>query len=153
MEKNGEQIQSNYFSPSSPSFDQSLGLGELSERWLTEQWLLAAGVVPDSSADTLLMYAYAQRGVQKASISIDRDEEGMGKNPSVTYSIELDSWASTKWRAVQWAQKLTNPIFRKIILLFLAQFNSPIFIREGVSALARDYLPPQYAVRVDIKDV
>jgi hypothetical protein len=129
-----------------------LGLNELSERWLTEQWLLTAGVVPDSSADTLLMYAYAQKGVQKATLKIDRDEDNMGKSPSITYQIELDAWAHVKWRIMGWAKKRKNPILRKLILLFLAKMNAPIFLTEGIAGLAKDYLPGQYSIRVEIKD-
>lgn len=136
-----------------PNFSEGdLGIGELSERWLTEQWLLTAGVVPDSAADTLLMYAYAQRGVQKATLTIDRDEANLGKSPSVAYSIQLDPWASIKWEMVQWAERRKNRIWRKLCLLFLAKLNAPIFVREGVASLAREYLPPQYAVKVEIKD-
>lgn len=129
-----------------------MGLGELSERWLTEQWLLAAGVVPDSAADTLLMYAYAQRGVQKATLKIDRDEENLAKSPSITYEIKLDPWASAKWDMVKWANARKNRIFKKLVLLFLAKMNAPMFLLEGISSLARDYLPGQYQIKVEIKD-
>ena len=113
---------------------------------------MTAGVVPDSASDTLLMYAYAQKGVQKATLKIDRDEENLGKSPSVTYQVELDVWAHIKWRMVGWAKKQKNPILRKLILLFLAKMNAPIFLAEGIAGLARDYLPGQYSIKVEIKD-
>lgn len=123
----------------------------LSEKWLTEQWLMAAGVVPEQSADTLLMYAYAQSGVAKVTLEIDRDDAHKGESPCVTYKIKLDPVTLLKWKAVRKLKKETSSgILQKAALLLCAKAGSPISMEENIQSLAREYLPAQYRVEVQI---
>lgn len=127
-------------------------LNEISEQWLAEQWLVKAGVFPDSAIDTLLMYAYVQTGVNHKGVTleIDRDEVGEGKSPSVTYKIKLEPSALFKWKAVKKAESIGNPIIKKAALLALAKAGAPYGIVDQIKNLAKEYLPKHYKIEVQI---
>lgn len=123
------------------------------ERWLAEQWLInAAGILPDSSIDNLLMFAYAQKGVlhDGVTLEIDRDEANGGEKPFVKYKIKLDTTASIGWSAIKKAEKLKSPIMRKLVLLGLARGGAPYQLVETIKGLAQAYLPKKYRVEVEI---
>lgn len=127
-------------------------ISSLDEQWLAEQWFINSGVVPDSSIDTLLMYAYMQRGVlhNGVTLELNRDESNGGKNPSVTYKIKLEPGADLGWKAIKKADQIKNPLFRKVALLGLAKAGAPYGIDQTIFKLATDYLPKQYKVEVYI---
>jgi hypothetical protein len=131
---------------------ESFSLDHLNEKWLTEQWLLSSGVIPESAADTLLMYAYSQNGVRKATLTIDRDDDGNGKNPKVTYQIVLDSMAQLKMDGVKKARAMKNGTLKSLALLALAKTGAPISIEATIIHHAKNYLPPAYSVLVEVLD-
>lgn len=133
-----------------PDYNVPQELSSLGERWMSEQWLLASGIVPESAADTLLMYAYAQPGVVKASIEIDRDDEHNGEHPKVTYKVKLDPVSSLKMEAVKKAQAMKEGITKKLALLALAKAGAPVAVRENIVNHAKAYLPAQYSVECEV---
>ena len=123
------------------------------EQWLAEQWLInTSGVLPDSSIDTLLMYAYAQKGVlhDGVTLEINRDDANQGANPSVTYKIKLEPAAMLGWQAIKKAEQIKKPILKKLALLGLAKTGAPYAIDEAIKTLAKNYLPKKYHVEVHI---
>jgi hypothetical protein len=123
------------------------------ERWLAEQWLInAAGILPDSSIDNLLMFAYMQKGVlpNGVTLEIDRDEANGGANPSVTYKLKLDATGSLGWHALKRAEKIKSPILRKLTILGLTKGGAPYQLREVIQGLAQSYLPKKYRIEVVI---
>lgn len=103
-------------------------------------------MIPSPSVDSLLMYAYAQKGVEHVELKIDMD----GEIPSVLYSVKLEAGALLKWRALQKAESISNVIFRKAALLALKKAGAPLFIEKAIEGLARAYLPEKFAVEVKI---
>lgn len=112
-------------------------------------------MVPDSSIDTLLMYAYSQYGVlhNGVIISIDRDDSNNGANPSVHYKIKLDSSTRIKWKALKTTElKIKNPLLKKAAILVLATAGAPYGLEDKIRQLAKEYLPQNYKVEVEIVD-
>jgi hypothetical protein len=130
-------------------------LSSISEQWLAEQWLVAAGVIPDSAIDTLLMYAYAQKGIRHngVKIIIDRDENNEGKDPSVRYELQLEPKTKVAWKAMKAVESRgLGAIAKKSALLLLAKAGAPVGLEASIKALAEEYLPKQYRVEVVIVD-
>ncbi len=128
-------------------------MNETSQQWLAEQWLVSAGVIPESAIDTLLLYAYSQKGVYHKGVvlEIDRDDANNGKNPKVTYKIKLEPGALLKWKALNKVQQtIKNPTLKKAAFLALAKAGAPYGIEENIKVLAKEYLPPQYQVEVHV---
>jgi hypothetical protein len=113
---------------------------------------MSAGVVPESAADTLLAYAYSQPGVEHVDLEIDRDDFGDGKNPKVKYRIKLDANRDIKWKALIRAKAIQNPILMKAAILALSKIGAPVGLDESIVIYAREYLPPNYQVEVQIVD-
>jgi hypothetical protein len=110
------------------------------------------GVVPDSSADTLLMYGYAQKGVTKVRLEIDRDEENNGKNQKVIYHLSLEPSVYLKWKAVQEAKKIKSSLFRKTALLALSKAGAPIGMEDNIKLHASNYLPASFSIEVCVDE-
>lgn len=117
---------------------------------MTESWLLETGVIPNGSLNTLLMYGYSQYGVEKVNLEIDQDEANSGKSPKVNYKVKLTPSVSIKWQALKKAEKIKNVILRKASVLALIKIGVPIDIKEQITKHAKEYLPAQFAVNVEI---
>ena len=111
---------------------------------------MTSGVVPESALDTLLIYAYAQKGVEKVEIEVHRDDANEGKNPSVTYKIRLDHLSQLKWQMVEKAREIKSRLLQKSALLALSHVGAPLDIKDAIIYYAKEYLPPNYSVEVDI---
>jgi hypothetical protein len=125
----------------------------LSEQWLTEQWLVKSGVLPDSAIDTLLLYAYVQKGVlhNGVTLEINKDESNEGANPSITYKIKLEPAAYLKWKALRGIERrIKNTLFQKAMLLALAKGGAPFGMEDQIISLAKEYLPKNYKVEVQV---
>lgn len=96
------------------------------------------------------MYAYAQPGVEKVKIEIDKDEDNNGQHPKVSYKVKLNGRAGLKWQAYHAAKKIKNPIVKKIAMLAVAKAGAPLGVDVIIENYATEYLPPQYSVDVKI---
>lgn len=111
---------------------------------------MTAGVIPDTSIDTLLMYGYAQEGVDKVKLEIDKDEKNNGKSPSVKYLIKLTPSSNLKWKALKKAENIQNPLLRKAAILALTKLGVPFDLDKRIIYHAKDYLPDQFQVSLEI---
>lgn len=111
--------------------------------------MIAAGVVPDTSADTLLMYAYAQKGVDDVRLEIDNQGEG-DRKVKVKYFIKYEPAVYLKYKAMKKAELIKNDLARKAALLALAKAGAPIAIPATIKRHAQEYLPPESVVEVQV---
>lgn len=112
---------------------------------------MAAGVVPETSIDTLLMYAYAQAAVERVKLEINQEVPN-GESPTVVYKIQLKPLCLITWKAYKKAEQIKNGIIRKTALLGLAKAGAPLYLESEIKRLAGEYLPPKYVVKVEIQD-
>ncbi len=124
-------------------------LSFLNEGSLAEHWLLSSGVVPESSIDTLLMYAYSQVGVAHVDIHIDQPEN-REKTPGVFYKVKLNPSARLKMDAMDRANKIRNVLIRKVAILALVKVGAPVSISNDITKYAKEYLPGNFKVEVEI---
>lgn len=122
-------------------------LSSLSEQWLAEQWMLSAGMITNGSADTLLMYAYAQKGVADVKLEIDNLSE-QNKNVSVRYFLKYQPAVFFKYKLIKRAEKIRNGLLRRLVFLLLAKFGAPFSIPVTIKQYASEYLPPSSKVEV-----
>jgi hypothetical protein len=124
----------------------------LEQQLKAEQWLLENGLISELSVDTLFMYAYAQPGVEKVKLTIDTDEVNDGKNPSVTYVVELTHQAARTYGRVTRLAAKGQGLFSKLYLLWLLKRGapSPGFYESEITRLAASFLPSPYNVHVQL---
>lgn len=118
----------------------------------SEKWLLTNGLISETSADTLLGYAYMLPGVDKADISINLDYEHGGENPSVSYKLNLSKQVKKKYLAFTKAIK-SNSLFSKLKVLyyFWKKIPAPGFYENQLTLLAKRYLPDNYQVNINVE--
>lgn len=124
----------------------------LTEVFAGEQWLLESGLVPQTSIDTLLGYAYMQPGVANVEVIIDAAAAASGLPALVVYKIGLQAGLKRRHR---WLKSLLNKntIIAKLMALVLIKFRAPIpgMIERNVKFLAGDYLPKNFKVEVHVE--
>ena len=137
--------------PSSPlqEVEERNVLGEVTKRWLGEQYLLNIGAAsPDETPqifDTLLSYGYAEPSVTNVTLEMDQDEMNDGRNPKVRYKLRL-KW----WRKFLLTFTRGESLLGKIFALLIAAVGAPLGIEKRVAERAGDYLPKKYNIRVEV---
>lgn len=105
-------------------------------------------MVPSPSVDALLMYGYAQKGVEHIELKIDMESDI--EKPSVLYNVKLEPSARLKWKAVQSALQIKSSLLQKAALLALKKAGAPINIEKTIVGLAKAYLPEKFQCEVKI---
>lgn len=124
-------------------------ISSLSEHWLAEQWMLSAGMITNGSADTLLMYAYAQKGVADVKLEIDNLSEE-NHYVSVRYFLKYQPKTFLKYKLIKRAERIRNGLLRRLALLFLVKLDAPFSIPMTIKQHATEYLPPGSLVEVTV---
>lgn len=118
----------------------------------SEQWLLESGLISDTSVDTLLMYAYAQLGVEQVKLTIDADDKGDGQKPIVVYEIILSKKLAASYRVIN--KLASNPtLFNRLRTLWMLRRGVPYpkTIEAEIIKLASLFLPERYKITVEWK--
>lgn len=99
----------------------------------------------DRAADTLLGYAYMQRGVEKVDLEIDP------KKLSVTFKVKLETKSFKRYNKVN-AMNAKPSLWNKFFMLRLMKKGVPApgSIEKTISYMARSYLPSNYKVEVQL---
>lgn len=124
-------------------------LSENTERFLAENWLLAMGTIPDSAAQTLMLYAYGTRGVKSVSLVLNQDEIANGRQPKLIYRVVLNPYFDLRFKKYAAAKK-ENGIWGRIRMLFWIWMGAPAGFDRSIVDQAKAYLPPNYDVSVEV---
>ena len=110
------------------------------------------GLISETSADTLMGYGYMQSSVSKVSITIDLDLDNGSSCPKVFYTIELEKRQSKLHSKVKHFSN-SKTIWGKFRLFLLLRKGGPIpgVIEDKIARLAKEYLPENYQVNIDVK--
>lgn len=143
--ESGEAQQLTYSLPPELS-----SLSDGAERYFTDNWLLQAGVLSESSVQTLLLYAYGVKGVTKVMLELNSEAIAQGSAPILTYKVTMHPYYTFRWKKLQEAMAIKGEVWRKINTLFWAKMGAPIGIDSLIIDQATKFLPPQYTVKVEV---
>lgn len=117
-------------------------------RYLEELFLLELGQIPKITVDTLLAYAYMQKGVVQANIEIDMDLPNEMRQPKVKIVMQVKQKIRYKLAVLGLR---TGGILGKSLYILMTLLGAPTYAGNAVKALASNYLPAKYQVDVQVE--
>lgn len=120
--------------------------------YFADHWLLDVGLVSSVTIDNLLAYAYMQYSVENVTLEIFKDDEHQGAAPVITYKIQLKKPWNKRYKALRNHAK-SGGLWAKWRIIRLMKSGTPAVgqIEEEITKTAKSYLPPKYAVKVEIE--
>jgi hypothetical protein len=122
-----------------------------------ERWLLENNMISETTADTLLGYAYMMPGVEQANLALNMEEIVQGKDPHFTYQIKLNKRFARRYRKInvraQRERDGKGGLWNKLMILWMLKrgYPQPFYIHDAIKVLTSNLLPDHHKVDVNVE--
>jgi hypothetical protein len=96
----------------------------------------------------MLMYGYVEPSVEKVTLEIPQGDPNGIQN--VVYKLKLHYIDYLKWKSLEKANSISNPLLKKATILSLVKLGAPIGLKERIIERAKEYLPAAFGVEVQV---